>query len=85
MANRWGASASELSGRAVPTASGLSSHPSVVAVNAAHGEVTAFKQALAIRVGTRATHVVESDIGYLTTEADSVNALASVADPPTSV
>lgn len=85
MASRWGASASELSAAVVSTASGLSCQASVVAVNAAHGEVAAFTQAVATRVGTRATHVIEADIGYIATEADSVNMLASCADPPTGV
>ena len=80
MASRWGASAGELNGTTGPIESGPSFQTSAVAVDAAHGEVAAFRAALATRVGTRATRVIEADTSYIEKDADSANALAAVPD-----
>jgi hypothetical protein len=85
MASRWGTSAGELSGTVIPTVSGLSCQASAAAVHAAHGDVAAFTRTLATRVGTRAARVIDADVGYLATEADSSSLLAAVSDRTTSV
>lgn len=81
MANRWGVSVGELEETVAPAGLGLSCQASAAAVNAAHGEVTAFTGALATRVGTHATHVAEADTHYIANEADSSTELAAVTPP----
>ena len=80
MASRWGASAGELNGTAVPAGSGLSCQASAVAVDAAHGDVATFTTSLATRVATRATRVIEADTSYIAKDADSANQLVAVPD-----
>jgi len=81
MAAGWGASAGKLNVTAAPAGLGLSCQASAAAVNAAHADVTAFTAALATRVGTRATRVVEASNRYIANEADSANEMAAVAHP----
>jgi hypothetical protein len=85
MASRWGAAADGLHVLTAPTDAGLSCQPSAAAVTAAHAEVTAFTEALAARVDTRAMHAAETDAGYIAQEAQSVNELVTVVHPVTSV
>jgi len=81
MAARWGTSAGELSEAAAPAGLGLPSQASIAAVDTAHADITAFTAALATRVDARATRVTEADTRYMSTEVDSINRLAAVADP----
>jgi hypothetical protein len=81
MATRWSASAGELNAIVTPAGLGLSCQTSAAAVNAAHGNITAFTGALAAQIGTRATHVTEADTRYIANEADSAHELAAVAHP----
>ena len=69
-AARWRASVGEPNATAAPAGLGLSCQASAAAVSAAHADVTAFTAALAKRVGTRATRVVEADGRYIANEAD---------------
>jgi hypothetical protein len=85
MADTWGASAAELTETMVPIGFSPSSQPSAVAVSAAHADVAAFTTELATRVDMRAGHVIDAHASYITGEADSANALATLCDPPTIV
>lgn len=85
MAARSGTSAGELNETVAPASLGLPSQASAAAVDTAHGDITAFTAALAARIDVRATRVTEADTRYISTEADSVNKLAAVADPVTGV
>lgn len=86
MAARWDAAAGDLlSETAAPRVPGLSCQPSLSAVNAAHGAVASFRAELAVRVGTRATSVVEADRRYASNEGASAAKFAAVAAPVTSV
>jgi hypothetical protein len=82
-ATGWGVSVGELGETVAPAGLGLSCQASAAAVNAAHADVTAFKAALATRVGTHATHVAEADTRYIANEADSTAELAAVTPPVT--
>jgi hypothetical protein len=85
MATRWGASVGDLAAAVAPAGLGLSCQASAAAVSAAHVDVTAFTAALAARVASRATHVVEADSRYIANEAGSANELAAVAPRVTGV
>jgi hypothetical protein len=85
MASRWDASVGQLSDTAVPAGLGLPCQASAEAVTAAHANVTAFTAALAARVGTRATHVVQADSRFIANEAGSANEMARVTPPVTGV
>jgi hypothetical protein len=81
MASGWGACVGELQALTAPAGAGLSSQPSAIAVNAAHAEVTAFTEALAVRVDTRATHAAYADGRYIANETQSANELTTVVRP----
>ena len=81
MASSWGACVGELQALTAPAGVGLSSQPSAIAVNAAHAEVTAFTEALAARVDTRAAHVAYADGRYIANETQSANELTTVVRP----
>ena len=85
MATRWGASVGELNAAVAPTGFGLSCQASAAAVETAHADIAAFAEALATRVGTRATHVAEADTGYIANEADAANEMSAVAPRVTGV
>ena len=71
----------ELKETVAPAGLGLSCQASAAAVNAAHADITAFTTALATRVGTRATHVRETDTRYIVNEDHAANELTAVARP----
>ena len=75
----------ELNATAAPAGLGLSCQASAAAMSAAHAEVTAFTAALAERVDTRATRVVEADGRYIAKEADLADEMAAVAPRVTGV
>jgi hypothetical protein len=81
MATRWGASVSDLNETIAPAGMGLSCQTSAAAVDAAHVDVAAFTAGLAARVGGRATGVTQADTSYLTQEAASTAAVATVLQP----
>jgi hypothetical protein len=81
MGTRWAVSVGELEETVAAAGLGLSCQASAAAVNAAHDEVTAFTEALATRVDTHATHVVEAGTQYLANETDSTTELAAVNPP----
>ena len=80
MAARWGVSAGELQQVEAPTGLGLSCQTSAVAVDAAHGDITAFIAGLGARVSGHAGGVTAADASYLTQEADSASALSAVSE-----
>ncbi|MCV7029546.1 hypothetical protein AWC25_00190 [Mycobacterium sherrisii] len=85
IADRWGASVSELTGLVAPVGLGLSCQGSTAAVNAAHVDVAAFTAQLAARASGRATAVVQADMRYVANEVASAAEVAAVAQPVTHV
>ena len=79
VATRWSDSAGELKATSLPAGLGSSTQASAAAVNAAHADIAAFTAALATRVDTRASQVVEADARYLANEAGSANEMAAIA------
>ena len=80
-AGRWAAAAGELPAASAPAGLGSSSQASAAAVAAAHADIMAFTAALAGRIGTRATGVVEAAMGYIANEAHAAEELGGLTHP----